>query len=203
MKSGKVYAQRNVIWDIAAFQGMFRSENVDVFLPCASPKGYVGMRMRRHGPRQMRWHFSCKKWMRHQCGVGVPDHIRPERRGQRNPRHRGFGTVHIRERIGERRGSLERLSTRKRRCGGYHGIGRVRVRRARRRLGGRSKGGPAACRRGGEGGGLNTDPAATSGPSIDAEEGGIWVRRECLASRRVRRSGQCARVEVQSWAADR
>jgi hypothetical protein len=177
MKSGKVCAQRNVIWDIAAFQRMFRSENVDVFLPCASPKGYVGMRMRRHGPRQMRWHFSFKKWMRRQCGVRVPDHIHPERRGQRNPRHWGFCAVNIRERIGERRGSLERFCTRKRRCGGYHGIGRVRVRRARR-LGGRSMGGPAACRRGREGGGLKTDHATTFGPGIDVEGGGIWVRPE-------------------------
>jgi hypothetical protein len=121
MKSEKVYAQRDVIWYNAAFQGMFRRENVDIFLPCASPKGYVGMRVRRHGPRQMRWYFSFKKRMRRQCGVGVPDHIRPERRGQGNPHHRGFRTVNIRERIGERRGSLERLC--KRRCRGCRGIG--------------------------------------------------------------------------------
>jgi hypothetical protein len=177
MKSGKVYAQWNVIWHNAAFQGMFCGENVDVFLPCASPKGYVGMGVRRHGPRQMRWHFSFKKRMRHQCGVGVPDHIRPERRGHGNPRHRVFHTIDIPEWIGEKRGSLERLCTRKRQCGGYRGIGRVRV-RSTRRLGGRSKGGPSACRRGGEGGGLNTAPAATDGPGIDAEGGGIWVRGE-------------------------
>ena len=156
---------------------MFRRKNVDIFLPYASPKRYVGMRVRRNGPRQVRWHFSCIKRMRQQCRVGVPDHIRPERRGQRNTRHRGFRTLNIRERIGERRGSLERLCARKWRCGGYRRIDRVRVRRVRR-LGGRSKGAPAAFRRGGEGGGLNTDPAATPGLSIDAEGGGIWVRRE-------------------------
>jgi hypothetical protein len=51
------------------------------------------------------------------------------------------------------------------------------VRRARQ-LGDRSKGGPAVCRRGGEGGGLNTDLAATSGPGIDAEGGSTSARRE-------------------------
>jgi hypothetical protein len=176
MKSEKACAQRNVIWHSAACQRMFRAEKVDVFLPCASPKGYVGMRVRRHGPRQMRWYFPCKKRMRQQCRVGVPDHIRPERRGWQNTRHRGFRTVDIRERIGERRGGVERFCTRKRRCGGYRRIGHVRVRRARR-LGGRSKGGPAVCRKGGEGGGLNADLAATSGCGIHAEGGGICVRR--------------------------
>ena len=77
----KVYVQRNVIWHYAVFQGMFRRENVDIFLPCTGPKGYVGMRVRRHGPRQMRWHFPCKTRMRQQCRVGVPDHVRPERLG--------------------------------------------------------------------------------------------------------------------------
>jgi hypothetical protein len=74
MVSKKVHAQRNVIWHYAAFQGVFRRESVDVLLLCASTKGNVGMRVRRHGPRQMRWHISCKSRMRQQCRIGAPGH---------------------------------------------------------------------------------------------------------------------------------
>jgi hypothetical protein len=58
MESQKLHAQRNVIWHNAAVQRVRRRENVDVVLICARAKRNVCMRVRRHGPRQMRWHVS-------------------------------------------------------------------------------------------------------------------------------------------------
>lgn len=169
MEPEKLHAQRNVIWHNAV-QGVCSRENVDVLLLCAGAKGNVCVRVRRHGPRQMRWHISCEKRMRQQCRVGAPVHSRRERCGGRNAQHGGIRTINVRERIGARRGSLEGICPCKGRGGWYTGNGRVRVRRAQQ-LGGRSVGRPGARWRGEDR--WRTSPAATSKPRHEAKGGVI------------------------------
>ena len=65
------------------------------------------MRVRRYGPRQMRWHIFSEKSMSQQRRVCAPRHPRRKWGWRRHPEHGGVRIVDVREWVRAHGGSLK------------------------------------------------------------------------------------------------